>query len=71
MIKTGTFIQMVSQNPLKKNNPATANTTNQFITPNPGMSRFRIKGREEGVNLAVVQFKHNLAKIDVELTILA
>ena len=71
MIKTGTFIQMVSQNPLKKNNPATANTTNQFITPNPGMSRFRIKGSEEGVNLAVVQFKHNLAKIDVELTILA
>ena len=72
MIKTGTFIQMVSQNPLKKNNPAVAtNTTNQFITPNPGMSRFRIKGSEEGVELAVTQFRRNLAKIEVELTVLA
>ena len=71
MIKTGTFIQMVSQNPLKKNNPATANTTNQFVTPNPGMSRFRIKGSEEGVENAIIQFRRNLAKIEVELTILA
>ena len=53
MIKTGTFISLVSPNPMKR--PSLLREKKVYVTPNEGMARFRVKGTEEGVELAIAQ----------------
>lgn len=67
MTKTGTFIALVSPNPMKKKGTAPDRHT---VTPNAGMSRFKVSGAQEDVEAAVAQFSRNLAKIDVDLALL-
>lgn len=55
MVKTGTFISLVSPNPMKR--PSLIRDKKVYVTPNEGMARFRVKGTEDGVELVIAQVR--------------
>ena len=70
MTKTGTFISLVSPNPVRKPNEEKKKKHFMCVSASPGMVRFIVKGEEDAVDLALSQFRRNLAKIDVDMVVL-